>query len=118
MLGLVKIGSTKRLIEERVKELGTATGVPTPFILEAYFETDNPEKHEKSIHRMMDKYRIPGKEFFKIDLKEALSIVETICGGKNICGRKMGDSPRQIKLDWSEVYDPIERYKLWINSRE
>jgi hypothetical protein len=40
MPGLVKVGKTTRSPEERAKELSSATGLPTPFIVvyEQYFQ--------------------------------------------------------------------------------
>ena len=37
MPGLVKIGFTERDVFERAKELGAVTGVPAPYVVEAYF---------------------------------------------------------------------------------
>jgi hypothetical protein len=50
MPGLLKIGCTDRSIEERTKELNSATGVPTPFEVEAIFFSTNSLIEEKQIH--------------------------------------------------------------------
>ena len=46
MPGLLKIGLTTRPVLDRVEELNAATGVPTAFKIEAYFESSNPQAHE------------------------------------------------------------------------
>ena len=80
MPGLLKIGFTERDVEQRVTELSSGTGVPGPFITEAYFATETPEEHERQIHRQMAVDRIPGKEFFRADLQTTLRVASKICG--------------------------------------
>ncbi len=77
---LLKIGFTKRSVEERVKELNAPTGVPHPFTIEAYFLSETPEVHEKEIHNRLSSYRIESKEFFEVSILEALTSIEIICG--------------------------------------
>ena len=59
MPGLLKIGYTEREVEERIKELDSETGVPSPFILEAYCTSKNPRDDESRIHKSLSIYRIP-----------------------------------------------------------
>src|SRR5258706_12200425 len=47
---LVKIGQTAGSIQRRVDQINSATGVPTPFVLEAYFASQNPTADEKLLH--------------------------------------------------------------------
>jgi T5orf172 domain len=74
MPGLLKIGCTARPVSERVQELNGATGVPEPFVVEAYFESSSPEQHEAQIHRRLAAQRVKGKEFFEVDLAVALKL--------------------------------------------
>ena len=46
MPGLLKIGRTTRSVGDRVAELNSATGVPAPFAVEAWFESADPQSHE------------------------------------------------------------------------
>ena len=50
MKGLLKIGLSTRAVKERIAELSSATGVPAPFEVEAYFVSSDPEGHEQQIH--------------------------------------------------------------------
>ncbi len=79
MSGLLKIGFSTRPVEERVAELSSATGVPAPFELEAYFLSTEPEVHEQQIHAKLAAHRIKGKEFFELPIPRALQVVESIC---------------------------------------
>jgi transposase-like protein len=80
MPGLVKVGCTTRRVEERVEELNSATGVPTPFIVEAYFASSAPEQHESEVHTQLDAKRIKGREFFEAGLTEAVQTVQAVVG--------------------------------------
>ena len=79
MSGLLKIGFSTRPVNERVVELSSATGVPAPFELEAYFVSTEPEVHEQQIHARLAEHRIKGREFFELPIPRALQIVESIC---------------------------------------
>jgi hypothetical protein len=80
MPGLLKIGLTTRSVSERVAELNSATGVPTAFTVEAYFESRDPDAHEAAIHQRLDQYRVPSREFFKIGIKETLAVARAVTG--------------------------------------
>ena len=41
MPGLVKVGCSTRPVDERVAELNSATAVPAPFVVEAYFASSS-----------------------------------------------------------------------------
>lgn len=84
MPGLYKIGMTRRPLGDRVNELGASTGVPTPFVVEAYFETNDPEEHERKVHIALGEYRMPSKEFFRLRLEEVLKAVKDICGLESV----------------------------------
>lgn len=78
MKDLVKIGKTRRDVEERAKELSAATGIPTPFIIvyDSYFE--NCSEAETFIHTYLGEkgYRFaPNREFFEIPIKDAIDAV-------------------------------------------
>jgi hypothetical protein len=80
MPNLLKIGFTTRPVEERVAELNTTTAVPGPFVIEAVFSSSTPEQHELAVHETLAGARGESKDFFKVDLVEAIREVIAICG--------------------------------------
>lgn len=91
---IYKIGSTYGLPEERAEEL-TGTGHLTPFKVVGKIKIQSAEYYEKSIHKLLNKFRVKqGREFFKLDLikiKECLKQVSSISekGSKRITLMKM-----------------------------
>lgn len=80
MPDLLKIGFTTRQVEERVAELNAATAVPGPFMIEGVFPSNDPEQHESVVHGIFAESRVESKEFFRVELAEALRAVSAICG--------------------------------------
>jgi ribosomal protein S27E len=78
--GLLKIGQTGRSVDERVAELNDATGVPSPFVVEAYFETVDPQGHELEVHKRLAAQRLPGREFFRVSVTEAVDVTREVTG--------------------------------------
>jgi hypothetical protein len=82
MPGLVKIGFTTDTAEARAKELSNHTGVPTPF--EVAWCTEriaDPQSVEKEVHRRLVSQRTNrGREFFKIETRKVISIIEHLAG--------------------------------------
>jgi hypothetical protein len=73
MPGMVKIGKTTRDPRTRAGEL-FASGVPTPFIIEATIETPNIDETELSVHRLLAANRVNKKrEFFHVSVPEAVN---------------------------------------------
>jgi hypothetical protein len=75
--GLLKIGCTQRAVEDRVKELNAATGVPAPFSVEAYFPAQDPEADERIVHEALAHCRLLDKEFFTIKVADAIEALST-----------------------------------------
>lgn len=74
MPGILKIGLTTRALLDRVSDLNSETGVPTSFVVEAGFESDDVLSDEKSAHDHFKWCRVSkNREFFKIPIKEAVS---------------------------------------------
>jgi hypothetical protein len=69
---LLKIGQTSGSIQRRVDQLSAATGVPTPFVIEAYFVSQTPSADEKKLHAALASLRVTGREFFEVSLSDAL----------------------------------------------
>ncbi len=76
MPGLLKIGVTQRKAKIRAKELSSATGVPTPFVIEFTALVEDPYSVESSVHRALSRARVNGRrEFFRVKKAEARAIV-------------------------------------------
>tara|TARA_B100001287_G_scaffold228911_1_gene199149 strand:+ start:64 stop:672 length:609 start_codon:yes stop_codon:yes gene_type:complete len=77
MPGLVKIGRTSKPIEERLKELGSKTGVPLPFSCYYAAEVDDAAKLEDVFHKAYADNRVnPNREFFSISPEAARTILK------------------------------------------
>lgn len=75
---LVKIGKTSREPNERAKELSSATGVPTPFILVYYKPFRDCHLAESVIHHFFEEKgaRVNGnREFFQVSTNEAIDLI-------------------------------------------
>ncbi|MFQ5895278.1 MAG: GIY-YIG nuclease family protein [Nitrospinota bacterium] len=79
MPGLVKIGFTERDVFERAKELSAASGVPAPYVVEAYFPACNASD-EAAIHQALVGNRVPDREFFRVPVEDALTKISQVCG--------------------------------------
>ena len=76
---MLKIGATSRAPEKRARELSRGTGVPTDYVV-AYDEYVSDWKlAEQAVHNRLDHRRVRGnREFFSIQLKEAISVVSEV----------------------------------------
>ena len=117
--GLVKIGKTSKTSEERAKELSSATGVPTQFIVayDKFFEDiDLAENHVNEVIKNMGHHVFPNKEFFDIPLKEAINIVKnTKVNFKNLLTEdsdaiKVTDEYEENKSPYSDLMEEAQNY--------
>ncbi|KFI22095.1 GIY-YIG nuclease family protein, partial [Nitrosococcus oceani] len=78
---LLKIGRTSRSPEIRAEEIyKRATGVPTPFKVSFKRKVLNCKEAERLIHTRLKTYRPHNsREFFKLSINEAVSIVNQAC---------------------------------------
>lgn len=75
---LIKIGQTSKYPEERAKEI-SGTGVPTPFEVAYYIQSDQYEEIEKEIHRRLGVFRSnKDREFFKYPVKKASKLLDKL----------------------------------------
>tara|TARA_R110000822_G_scaffold9836_3_gene37778 strand:- start:246 stop:782 length:537 start_codon:yes stop_codon:yes gene_type:complete len=74
---LLKIGSTRKDVEERRKELSSSSGVPLPFKVEWILRLEGNELQlENEIHRYLECRRSNmNREFFDINLNQAIEAV-------------------------------------------
>lgn len=78
MPGLAKVGKTTRTSSDRVSELSSATGAPSPFILAFEQPVSDCDVAELWVHRELDRagYRLAARrEFFNGPLHEIVEIV-------------------------------------------
>lgn len=67
MPGLVKIGCTTGPVEDRIKGLSSATGVPVAFQCHFAAQVDNMTAKEKTLHQLFSDRRVnPNREFFQV----------------------------------------------------
>ncbi|WP_418113608.1 GIY-YIG nuclease family protein [Vibrio scophthalmi] len=75
MPGLVKVGLTTALPEDRSKQLFT-TAIPTPFEVEFRIMTSNPNMLESKAHAILDDVRVNNRrEFFRTSIEDAIGAV-------------------------------------------
>jgi len=84
MPGLFKIGQTTRSVGDRVAELNSATGVPAPFVVEAWFESVDPQSHETELHTILAHCRLPNREFFRVTIEEAIAAACRVTGRDSV----------------------------------
>jgi len=72
MPGLVKVGKTTRLPDDRSDDLFT-TGVPAPFEVLAAVYSDDMDALERTVHEELSAVRVSDRrEFFRIEPAEAI----------------------------------------------
>lgn len=82
--GLVKIGKTTRSPENRVNELSSATGVPTPFQLVYWAEFEDCDSAERVLHNVFTERGVrvsDNREFFRIKPHEVIPVILTLQQG-------------------------------------
>lgn len=92
--GLVKIGKTTKEPEERAKELSSATGVATPFIVVYKRLFNDCSMAEKAIHTILAEkgFRINNnREFFKVSVDEAINTLVKLTDYDNFVLEPDGD---------------------------
>lgn len=72
----LKIGMTRRTVEQRVKEINAATGVMIPYGVRAAWRVADADRVEREIHSLLADYRVRGdREFFEIEYQRASDLV-------------------------------------------
>lgn len=73
---LVKVGMTTRSVQERVREISGATGVPIPFGVRGCWRVRNPALAERMIHAALAQFRVRSdREFFRASFGKAAAII-------------------------------------------
>jgi hypothetical protein len=92
--GLLKIGFSRKVPDERADELYT-TGVPSPFVVEFYCLTEGDMELESTVHRLLSSARhSANREFFRIDLREAVACVRGACKPEHVWTREQIAKPK------------------------
>lgn len=77
MPGIIKVGRSTKIPDERAKELSSETSSPTPFVVEYYALFDDMINAEIITHQKLNEYH-HGKEFFNVEIPKAIAIIESI----------------------------------------
>jgi len=73
-----KVGWTSGTAKERAKQISSATGVPLSFVVVDSWKHEDSEALEKSVHAMLEPYRINDKrEFFKAKYQSIKKVIES-----------------------------------------
>jgi hypothetical protein len=81
MPGLLKIGYTERLMEERLQEANQSTWVPESFSIEVAKFVSQPNAKEQTIHRILAADRVnPKREFFRTSVPTVRLLMELMDG--------------------------------------
>jgi hypothetical protein len=76
---LLKIGYTERTVEQRLKEINSATGVAEPYGARAVWTVQNAPEMEKAVHKALAGYRVrPDREFFELPYGTAFVAIREI----------------------------------------
>jgi hypothetical protein len=79
MPGIVKIGLTTTSVDQRVKEINSSTGVPTPWIPTYKFKCYGSRYLEKELHEHFSQQRVSeNREMFNIDTLTAQMAIEKL----------------------------------------
>ena len=114
--GLLKIGMTTRTPEDRAKELYT-TGVATPFNIEFSRQVSNPSEKEKDIHTILEKYRVPNREFFNISITKAMRYIDTYLS-EEIQTLDSSSTTNKTQLEFTEEERELLEIRKTLNEKK
>ena len=76
--GIYKVGWTSGSAENRAKELSSATGVPSSYVVVDYWCHSDAKALETCVHAILDPYRVnENREFFQSDYIAIKRLIET-----------------------------------------
>jgi hypothetical protein len=90
--GICKIGMTTTSVNQRVKEINSATGVITPWFSVFKYKCINSRRLEEEVHQHLERlgYRVnPKREGFEISSKVAIDVI-------NELGEKLTVTPKDF----------------------
>ncbi len=78
-LDIFKVGRTMRSAAERAKDLSSTSGAADKFLVANEWWVRDCVLAEALVHERLNQYRVnPGREFFKVDFRTAMSIVDEV----------------------------------------
>ena len=116
--GLLKIGMTQNDVAQRAEELSGGTGVPEPYIVEAYVACADPSLVEANFTNGSSS-RKPNRDFFKITLDEAIEALGHVAGRApdfvsesvrpTVAERPaLAESPREAPVPWTGSFVKVK----------
>jgi hypothetical protein len=76
---LLKIGYTTRDVEERVKEINSATGVLVPYGVRGLWMVRDAVQAEARVHQALSEYRVRrDREFFRLGYRPACDVITSV----------------------------------------
>jgi hypothetical protein len=79
---MLKIGYTERTVEQRVKEINSATGIMEPYGVRAVWTVRQAPQVERAVHDALAEYRVQlDREFFELNYATAFKVVGDIVQG-------------------------------------
>jgi len=75
--GILKIGYTNRIPQDRVREINSGTGVITPWFIIGTYSCKSPQHIEALIHEKLNIYHI-NKEGFGVSFIQAENIIKEV----------------------------------------
>ena len=87
----LKIGITQRDVDQRVREINSATGVLVPYSVRACFPVTDPRKAERIVFDDLAPFRIRNdREFFDMQFKDAVKSVRQLLDEARLIERPKG----------------------------
>ena len=109
--GVIKIGKTAREVSVRVRELSSATGVPTEFTVFKQFAVEDATISERQIHDRLAEYRVSdNREFFRLSADDAALIIEEML---RVDMRTRSNPEREDDLFFAATDIAISLGKIW-----
>jgi hypothetical protein len=96
----LKIGMTQRTVDERVKEINSATGVIIPYGIRAVWWVDNAAQVEKDLHQLMNDYRVRmDREFFEIAYDKASHTINNYLSARRLLHRSKSKKNDELQTE-------------------
>lgn len=104
---IVKIGKTTKDPEERAKELSSATGVATPFLVVYKRLFNNCNTAEKMLHQILTERgcRVnEAREFFSVSITDAIDLILSIKDSDGLFYESVDTKANNDENNLSEIY--------------
>lgn len=109
-----KVGKTERSVEERMKELTSATATLGSYTACAYFVVNDIDAVEEACHKRLSHYRVQdNREFFELPLARLIRIVK-----EEVQGYAARDFCPEVESDDSATAEPLTPLEILKAARE